>query len=73
MFDKRKQKINSNQIKLDRCDKHDFLPVLLEDNTANFYRCTKCGGLVDAVSGLRYCITGDFDGKVDGLYEESNS
>lgn len=62
MLSVRKQKINGNQTKLNRCDKHDFLPVLLEDNTANFYRCTRCDGLVDAMSGLRYCLTGNFEG-----------
>jgi hypothetical protein len=69
MLDRRNlaEEIKSNQDKLDGCKKpHDFQPVLplypisREDGSANLYRCSKCDGLVDAMSGLRYSLNGKF-------------
>jgi hypothetical protein len=56
------QEVNGNQAKLDDCDHpHNFEPVRLEDGSASFYRCSRCGGLVDAFSGLRYTLSGSFE------------
>ncbi len=61
--------MKSNQSKLDGCTKpHDFKAVVNSiDNIVNghypvnFYRCSKCNGLVDAMSGLQYTLSGIFE------------
>lgn len=55
-------KAKSNQEKLDRCSgSHDFQPIRLEDGSASFYRCIKCLGVVDSMSGLKYSLSGQFE------------
>lgn len=64
MFERRnlKQEVKSNQDKLDGCNNpHSFEPVRRDDGSANFYRCAKCNGLVDAFSGLKYMLSGKLE------------
>lgn len=54
--------VKSNQDKLDGCQgSHDFKPVRREDGSVNFYRCVRCDGLVDSMSGLNYTLSGKFE------------
>ena len=60
----------TNQEKLDNCEEpHDFQPIFDDECVANrchrftsasFYVCSKCGGRVGALEGLRYTLAGDF-------------
>lgn len=60
MFER--QRGRSNQEKLDGCGGlHDFQPIRLEDGSASFYRCSRCNGVVDAMSGLKYSLSGQFE------------
>ncbi len=64
MFERRNllEEVKSNQDKLDGCfGTHDFEPVRREDGKITFYRCSKCDGLTDSFSGLRYTLSGKFE------------
>jgi hypothetical protein len=64
MFERRNlsEEVKSNQDKLDGCQGlHDFKPVPRPDNKIAFYRCSKCDGLVDGMSGLKYMLSGKFE------------
>lgn len=64
MFERRNllEEVKSNQDKLDGCHGlHDFKPVPTKDGQVIFYRCTKCDGLTDSMSGVRYTLSGRFE------------
>ena len=54
--------LDENDERLDSCGVHDFQPVVSNsDKSVSLYRCLGCGGMVSAVDGLRYMLTGSLD------------
>jgi len=50
------EEVQRNRKKLDGCDgPHQFKPIQIEDRQiARDYRCTKCGGKLDAMNTIWY-------------------